>query len=98
MLALGPAQAPTRMHGAAMTEPVWFAFSPAYGAARGAQLIRLGAHAFRDGGSRSLCGYVERARVSELAGDQARRCQWCNRVVIGKSKDMSESPNGSRST
>lgn len=76
------------------TAPEWLTFTPAYSAARGAQLRRLGAHAFRDSAPRSLCGYVARERAGDPADAQARRCLWCERVELGRSKDLSETPNG----
>jgi hypothetical protein len=76
-------------------EPVeiydWLSFTPAHGGSRGAQDKPLGAHAFmpEDGdgnGSRSLCGYVPRAAAGPRAGSDARRCEWCKRVIRGQSK------------
>lgn len=74
-----------------MSAAAWLAFGPAYTAARGNQPARLGAHAFREGAPRSLCGYVERTRVRAEANAQDRRCRWCERVVAGRSRDLSES-------
>lgn len=68
----------------------WLAFTPAYSSARGSQVKRLGAHAFRDDAPRSLCGYVERERAGGPADEKARRCEWCTRVEIGRSQDQSE--------
>lgn len=75
--------------GGAPADVVWLAFTPAYNVLRGGQSQRLGAHAFRDGASRSLCGYVERERAGAAADDKARRCEWCSRVLAGKSADRS---------
>lgn len=68
---------------------IWLAFTPAYTNQRGAQTQRLGAHAFRADRPRSLCGYVERVKAGSLAGTDARRCVWCERVIDGKSMDRS---------
>jgi len=72
----------------------WLAFTPAYGAARGSQPARLGAHAFRDEAPRSLCGYVERARAGGPAAKDARPCRWCERVADGRSADRSDGGRG----
>lgn len=73
----------------AAADVTWLAFTPAYVNPRGAQSERLGAHAFREGAPRSLCGYVERERAGAAADDKARRCTWCERVLVGKSADRS---------
>lgn len=72
----------------------WLAFMPRYSAARGSQRAKLGAHGFRTDAPRSLCGYVERHRAGEPAGDSARRCVWCERVERGESPDRSNSGRG----
>lgn len=66
----------------------WLSWSPAYMNARGAQMQRLGAHAFmpEDGdgnGSLSLCGYAARSKAGGRAPNDARRCIWCQRVIAG---------------
>lgn len=65
----------------------WLACRPAYGNPRRAQTQVLGAHAFRDGAPKSLCGYVERSRAGGPADDAARPCVWCRRVIAGVSQD-----------
>jgi hypothetical protein len=69
---------------------VWLAFVPAYTAPRGAQLVRLGTHAFRASAPWSTCGFVARERAGDPADGAARRCTWCVRVLAGMSADRSD--------
>lgn len=81
------------MSAAAPVGIAWLAFTPAYSSPRrSTRLAVLGAHAFRSGASRSLCGYVERERAGGDAAVTARRCEWCKRVVAGRAADRSAAP------
>lgn len=69
----------------------WLQWSPSYTSPRSLQARPLGAHAFmpEDGdgnGDVSLCGYAPRRKAGGRAGDDARRCVWCERVIAGMSQ------------
>lgn len=69
----------------------WLSWTPGYTYPRGSQTKRLGAHAFmpEDGdgnGSLSLCGYAPRSKAGPRATSDARRCEWCKRVISGMSR------------
>lgn len=74
--------------------PEWRKYTPAYTMPRGRHSKPLGAHAFRPGKPKSICGYAPAARAGGPAEDSDRRCDWCQWVIVGKSKDLSDDKRG----
>lgn len=71
-----------------MTDPIWFKFTPKNSSQRGLGRA-TGAHAFRAGAPRSLCGYVAGRSAGDVAGPDDRRCRSCERVAAGRARDYS---------